>query len=170
MIENEIWEWVPWIEDFVEISNLWRVRSLDRLIPNSKNWKIFLRKGRYLKLQDKKTFISCLFSIYGQVYWIVPARVIYEVFWKNKLDRKNVICYKDWNYKNILLANLYHKEIDPNPINKKKIAKIDKNWNILNTYNTIVEAWRDCNLNPMKIQYYLKWKNKSFKWIDFKYI
>lgn len=44
---NEIWKPIEGYENFYEISNLGRIRSLDRLTSNS--FGAFVRKGKILK-------------------------------------------------------------------------------------------------------------------------
>lgn len=49
-MEEEIWKSVPNYDGLYEVSNMGRVRSLDRIVPHSSGKIICKRKGKQLKL------------------------------------------------------------------------------------------------------------------------
>lgn len=58
-MKEEIWRDVPGYEGYYQVSNLGRVRSLDRVVRRS-NVPPFLQKGRILKLYLEKTgYFTC---------------------------------------------------------------------------------------------------------------
>lgn len=166
---KEIWEWIPWLEDCYEISNKGVIRSLDRYIRH-RSGNMILREWKIRKLKDYWTYLSICFTVDGTSYTFMPSRIMMEVYWKVELTRKQVISYKDWNYKNILLDNLYIENKQDTLAFRVKVASVDNNGKILKKYSSKEEAARDVWVSWEAIHYALTWKSKKSWWFMWKFI
>ena len=138
---KEIWKPIKWVEDYYEISNLGRVKSLEREIQCS--WWIRIWKERILKQQFSawllivKLYVKDLniinsnFSIWRKVY----SHFIWEI------NNDEVIQTKDWNNNNLIFTNLYKMKL---------VNKIKKNFN----------EWK-CNTEKVKQRCKKVWKINS---------
>lgn len=49
MKNKEIWKDIPWYEWLYQASNMWRVKSLDRIVHNKWSWNTYGIKWKILK-------------------------------------------------------------------------------------------------------------------------
>jgi len=107
-VENEIWKPIFGYERFYEVSNLGRVRSLDRFIRRGKNGKgLYLKKGRILKLSNAITGkrLRVNLSIDGKYETKYIHRLVLETF-VGPCHQGFECCHNDGNYKNNCVNNL----------------------------------------------------------------
>lgn len=151
-METEIWENIPWYENFYQVSNLGRIKSLERTI--NRNWfGDLLIKERYIKWRLKLWYVYINLSNYWQQKEFRLHRLVYCTF--NKINLKfnkhiNCICHKDDNPLNNRLDNLFLGSQKDNMIdknNKNKQAKWEKNWNSILTKDIVLKIKNDLKIN-----------------------
>ena len=166
MAESEIWKTVVGWEGLYEVSNLGRVRSLDRIV----------KRGDYLQnrhqkilaqTQNKFGYLLAKLSRNGRSRRYMIHRLVAEAFIPNP-DNLPQVNHKDENKENNCVENLewctrlynmrYGHCIEKirnshinNPKLSKSVAKCDLDGNILETYPSQAEAGRLNNLNGGKI-------------------
>jgi len=148
-MENEIWKDVVGYEGLYQVSNLGRVRSLDRYIELSNQYKLHKRfvKGKLLNpslntygyphvglIKDKKQKT------------VVVHRLVAEAFLDNPLNKKEVN-HIDENKENAKLSNLeWATRIENNNHGtrnqrvSKPVIQLDENNKIIKIHNSIVSA------------------------------
>ena len=155
MQENiEIWKDVVGYEGYYQVSNLGRVKSLDRKI--NKNGLIYEINGKILSPRKVgKGYLSVALQINKNRKNFMVHRLVAECFIKNSFNLKEVN-HKDENKENNNLSNLEwcdHKynsnygnrgkkiseKLLLNHVRRKRIAMM-KNGVHLETFNSIVEA------------------------------
>lgn len=109
-MDNNPEKWVPAVgfEGYYEVSDLGRVRSLDRLTKNSRGNGFRKWKGRLLQLnlKNKKKYVNCKLSVEGkthtrQLHWLVLASFRFK-----PTAEKCHINHIDGNKRNNKLDNL----------------------------------------------------------------
>lgn len=91
---TEEWRAIKDYEGLYEVSNLGRVRSLDRLIPDTRWGGRQFRKGRVLRLQNSKgyrTLNLCKDGLQAQVY---VHRIVAIAFLDPPLQGQNTVNHK----------------------------------------------------------------------------
>lgn len=102
---QEIWKSIKNYEGIYEVSNLGKVRSLDRKIMNSKNY-IQKRRGIFLSNQiSRKGYLTVNLSKNGENKRIPIHRLVAQAFIINPLNLLQVN-HKDENKKNNCVNNL----------------------------------------------------------------
>ncbi len=179
----EIWKDIEWYIGKYQVSNMWRVKSLSRIISN---WwgNMFLSKEKILKNQDMSSWykfvmlrdgkISKSFSIHRLVW----SHFIGHIIWKQ-------INHIDWNKHNNEVSNLEivtAKENISHAINKwlincrKKVIKRNSEWTILCIYESLFLASKNewispwslseaCRGNNIHIWWFLKKNNVIFSYL-----
>ncbi|ANO57957.1 HNH endonuclease [Lactobacillus phage P1] len=102
--EKEIWKTYPEF-DFIQASNLGRVRTVDRIVIRKNGRKCFI-KGRVLKPYcDKCGYMIAQFSVNGEKVYRLVHRVIATCFLPNPDNLPEVI-HRDCNPANNYVENL----------------------------------------------------------------
>lgn len=174
MIElKEEWRDIEGYEGKYQVSNLGRVKSLDRYrkykdsVPNS----LALVKGKMLKGKiDKDGYIEYALCTgkHKQLKYYRAHRLVAQAFIPNP-NNYPIINHKDENKSNNRVDNL---EWCTNQYNieysrAKPILQFDKNWNYLNRWKSCAEIERKLGLDHRSIQRCCVGKMKSrggFKW------
>lgn len=181
---NEEWKPVKGYETYYEVSNLGRVRSLDRTITRN-NGVVELKRGRMLKISyNKKVNVyEVHLTVNKQRKCCKLHRLVAEAFIENDDINKTTVNHKDGNRANNTVDNLEWASYSDNlqhaynvlkrPIvsttNKKTPCKsIDENGQML-TYESIAEASRATNISPTQIRRLLDKECVNAKYI-FEYI
>jgi len=104
---NEIWLNINGYEKMYQISNLGRVRSLDRTLPNTRHKGFFkIIKGRVLKAWDNGNgYLVVTFSVKGNHKNKYVHRLVAEHFISN-IKNDLVINHIDFNRSNNDVSNL----------------------------------------------------------------
>jgi len=142
-IKGEIWRQLPGLDDYFLISNLGRIKSLDRNIE-SKDGKTRFYKGRILKgviiryrnntLNDYIEEIKVGLFYKGMFHSFRIARTVYNLFVEelNFKDDQLIVAHKDGNRLNNEVQNLYLQTISQ----KQKQIHIYNRGLKLSTYQT----------------------------------
>lgn len=107
-LDNEVWKDIPQLEGWYQVSNLGRVRSLDRIVPCGKYGGNALKKGNIKKLsRHKKTekYLCVRCGKQGKTYSFLIHRLVATVFIDNPLN-KPAVNHKDCNPENNRVENL----------------------------------------------------------------
>ena len=105
MKEKEVWKDIPEYEGLYQVSNLGRVRSVDRIIVK-KNKATMLYKGKILKYyEDTKGRLSVSLSKNDKKKNIRVHIIVAETFISKRPDKK-VICHINGNNQDNRLVNL----------------------------------------------------------------
>ena len=103
--KDEIWKDIPNYEGIYQVSNLGRIRSLDREITYA-NGKVGLYKGRIMKLKmSKYGYVVFHFSVDNKKKAITVHRLVAETFIPNPGD-KPCVNHIDCNRANNKVSNL----------------------------------------------------------------
>ena len=148
--EKEIWKDIKGYEGYYQVSNLGKVRSLDRFI-NGNNCKR-LKKGKILKpFVNNRGYELVILSLRQKTKHFQIHRLVAETFIPNP-DNLPCVNHKDENPKNNKIDNLEWCTVKYN-INygtaikrrvekrSKPIIQYDKNFNI-------VAEWKSCTEPP----------------------
>lgn len=91
-MENEVWKDITWWEERYQVSNMWRVRSLDHYCNHSK-WWIALKKWKIMKLNIRFWYAHVRFP-WSQLFRV--HRLVAQAFLWFNINRKDlVICHKN---------------------------------------------------------------------------
>lgn len=153
-LKDEIWKDVPGYENVLRISNYSRVLNIKKGVIE----RHYLSGSGYYRI--------CV-GVNGVVKHLYVHRVMLMTFVENP-ENKKCADHIDTNRLNNTIANLKwatHKENANNPITKlhrkmshthtifsdKKIAKLNRNGELIRTYNSITEAALDTGLKKCSI-------------------
>jgi hypothetical protein len=128
---EEIWKDIQGYEGYYQVSNLGRVKSLDRIIYQNKNNVIYSRtiKGRLLKFNnDKQGYQLVHLDKEGKRLCKKVHRLVAEAFIKNK-NNKVYVNHIDGNKKNNNITNLEWVTATENNLHayKTKLSKPKSN-------------------------------------------
>ena len=177
MSMNEIWKSIKGYEDIYQVSNLGRVKSLDRELWNGEGF--FIKKGRILKPRTSTNYNRVQLS--GKDYYI--HRLVAEAFIPNPNNLPQVN-HKDENTRNNNADNLewctskYNNNYGTRAerqaekvrgvmINNKPIEQIDLNGNVIKRYKSAMQASKENNIDNSyicKVANGKKTKAGSFIW------
>jgi len=141
-MDQEIWKDIPWYEWLYQVSNLGRVKSLDRYIKHNYSW---YRKKYWIIISNKWNYWNLWLHKYWKTKYFRTHRLVAQAFlWLDINDKKILVCHKDDNPKNNCVENLFlwtNKDNIQDCIRKKRFK-----------------------LPPLQIKY---WKDFHIKIIDF---
>lgn len=182
IVMKEIWKPIKGYEGWYEVSNLGRVRSLDRIVTYS-DGKNYSLKGKMLKMHYCGSgYLQFILHKNGKTEHKYPHRLVAETFLPNPNNLPEVN-HKDENKTNNCVDNLewcdskynknYGTAIQRMAEKKSKtVLKIDINTNeVIEEYPSAMEAARklniyqgnisDCCRGKYKTAYGYKWKYKE---------
>lgn len=178
-MENEIWEDVPEYEGFYQVSNLGRVKSLERKRKQSFG-KIAIVRERFLKSKmDKDGYLIYVLSKFGGTKSYRLHKIVAKAFLTNPNPLIfNQINHIDGNKLNNCPENLewcdcthnnreavriglkggkpYKPRIDSTPI-----RQYDKEGNIIKIYENLAQATRENSITKTAICNCLNGRSKS---------
>ena len=176
MIINEIWKDIKGYEGLYQVSNMGRVKSLERI--NEKNGNQLL-KERILKInvnKNRNNYCQVRLSKNRKTKTHKLHRLVLSTFNPIKNMENLQVGHQDGNPQNNTLENLYWctpKENMNNPITIQRLKNVGVKIkividNVEYIFNTISQASKELNLNRGTI--YNALKNKSKKNIKVCYI
>lgn len=175
----EEWRDVINYEGLYQVSNLGRVRSLDRVIERTINGTTFQQmvRGRMLKCTNGTNgYIFADLCKSGKIYRTGVHRMVASAFIPNPNDLP-CINHKDRNKKNNKVENLEWCDYEYNNNyggakpqwghNRKQVEQLTMEGEHVAYFSSTAEAGRVLNLNPIGIQHVCKGRKPSmygFKW------
>lgn len=196
-LEWEIWKDIPGYEWYYMVSNMWRVKSLDRYICSKLWWKR-LERWLILKILPNARWylgIVLYMSWYNRKYAI--HRLVASAFLWLDIDRKDIcVCHKDDNPSNNKLDNLFLWTQSENIIDmyskcrrivatwekhymfwrkwllnpsSKPIKQISKNWEFIKEFASATEAWYILNISSQNISSCCTWRKKYCWWYKWEF-
>ena len=121
-LKNEEWRGIKGLEEYYQVSNMGRVRSLDRTWVDSMG-RTFFKKGRILKLsQNKKGYMRVDLSYKGKDKHYVVHRLVAETFIPNP-QNKPCVDHIDTDKTNNKVENLRWCTVQENNYNETTRAK-----------------------------------------------
>lgn len=115
-----------------QVSSLGRVRSLDRIASNGKaqNGKERFRmyKGRMIKptVNQNRNSLKVTLSNCKKIKQVLLHRLVAKTFLKKNINKNDIVLFRDNNYKNCNINNLYiitKKEWEQKLLNSGKIVQ-----------------------------------------------
>ena len=192
---EEIWKDVVGFKGYYIVSNMGNVRSVDRYVEG-KNGSLRFQKGILMNLQESnKGYLVVILHKHGLFYQKQVHRLVAEAFIENPYDlpqvnhkdtnkHNNCVEILEWitNYDNTQHAiehDCYHDFTENQLSSVKKnlefanikrrvpVAKCDNNWNIIDEYESIINAAKINNLSDSHISQCCNGKRRScggYKW------
>jgi hypothetical protein len=183
-LEGEVWKDVPWYEGLYQASNLWRIKSFKR-------WK---EKLLSLRTKGKNSFYKSVVLSKDLIEKnLVVHRIVASCFlWLDLYSYKDpktslCVCHRDDNPSNNRLDNLFLGTSKQNSLDReskwrnwmkwkfwaehnlsKTVYQI-KDWEIVNTFGSTLEAERITRINSRCISKCAIWKANSAWWYQWKY-
>lgn len=115
--ELEVWVDVPEYEGHYQVSNLGRVRSLDRIITD-KNGKIKNKRGEVLKpFNNGRNYLQVILNKSGTRKSVYVHRLVMKVFVGDS-PQNYVVCHNDGNPYNNQISNLRYDTLLENTIDQ----------------------------------------------------
>lgn len=173
-IEKEVWKDVSGFEGYYQVSNLGRVRSLDRKVWSEKRGIFHFQKGRVLKPVNIHGYWRVLLSKDGKPAKAIVHRLVAGAFLPNP-ENLEYVNHKDENKSNNRLENLewctpkYNVYYGENSTTRPVIAT-----NIYTgeqtKYTSMMDAARVGGFNPSHISKVCRGKLKTHKQHYWKYL
>ena len=180
MSEIEIWKDIPEYEGLYQVSNLGRIRSLDRMRKNGKN-STQLQKGKIMTLvpHHKTSYLNVMFCVNDKRKLFSVHRLVAKIFIPNTDANKTEVNHKngikaDNRVDNLEwvtpLENRIHSDrVLGKKIQDRKIIQYDLQGNIIATFNSVKECAEITKSNRRNIQYVLSGSKKTHRKTIFKY-
>jgi len=111
----ELRENIKWFEWLYQISSIWRVKSLDRIISRC-NWTKISVKEKILKNKKSYKWYGIIWlNLNGNTFTKYIHRLVSEAFIQNS-ENKKTVNHKDWNKLNNSISNLERATYHDNAI------------------------------------------------------
>lgn len=163
----EIWKDIKEYEGLYQVSNLGRIRSLDKYRKGKNNTKVFV-KGRILKQnKDKDGYLQVNLSKNNKQKTFKSHRLVAMAFLINKNNLPQVN-HKDENRQNNCVSNLEWctEKYNCRYSHCKKIICLTTG----KIFNSIVEGGEYYNINSKRIVDCLKGRLKTYKGLSWDYL
>jgi hypothetical protein len=168
---KEVWKDIKETNNMYQISNLGRIRSLDRTIKY-KNGKIIFKKGKIMKPHNDKDGYKIIFINPLNKHFKIH-RLVAQYFLENK-ENLPIVNHKDKNVANNNVDNLewctysYNNTYEgARDSQKKKILQYDLQGNFIKEWESVSSASKNVNTSAGNITECCKGKHKyayGYKW------
>ena len=161
---EEIWKDIKNYENYYQVSNLGRVKSLDRVIKDTKSKRLY--KGKILKLTlCNWGYLTVSLKKNSKSKKFLVHRLVAETFIPNP-NKLEVVNHKDENKLNNFVDNLEWSTIKDNMLyskkdNKRNIIQYDKDGNFIKVWSSITEASQDLKVSDSLLSQCLSGKISS---------
>ena len=161
---EEIWKDIRNYENYYQVSNYGRVRSLDRIIKDTKSKRLY--KGKILKLTSTNWgYLTVSLKKNSKSRKFFVHRLVAEAFVPNP-NKLEVVNHKDEDKLNNSATNLDWCTLKDNMLyskknNKRSILQYDKNGNFVKIWSSITEAAQHFKVNVSLISQCLNGKIAS---------
>lgn len=165
---KEIWKWVKDLEDVYEVSNLGRVKSLEREVW-WRWWSIRIKYEKILSIQyDSQWYPQIRFSIEGKRFQESLAKITYKTFnWEMK--KNQCISHKDWDVRNCRKDNLVIWNRKNNWKVYRKINQFTRKWKLIKIWSNMQQITDELWIILQSISNNCRWKTQSAWWFIWKY-
>ncbi len=104
-MEQEIWKYIPLYEWLYEVSNLWRIRSVDRYVDYRIQWCKALKKWRIIKIKKQKWWYCSICLCKNNIKKDVRIHRIVAITFLEP-SHKKCVNHKNWIKTDNRLENL----------------------------------------------------------------
>lgn len=170
-MENEIWEDIDNYVGFYQVSNLGRVRSIDRIVKHWRGGKL-IKKGKILKQKPNKYGYKCLRLIKNGKYKDVTVHRLVAIAFIPNPNNLPFVNHKDENPSNNNVNNLewctQEYNVNYGTANKRRseakskpVLQFTKSGDFVNEYPSATEAQKHTGIIHQSISSCCRHKLKS---------
>jgi len=182
-MEEEIWKNVPWYEWLYSASQLWNIKSLERIIVRKNNTSYKLKWRILSKMKRWNNWYYCVdLCKLWKINSLRVNRIIWATFlWLDINDTKLLMCHIDDNIYNNNINNLFiwtSKDNSEDMVSKKRQWWFQNSWewnwmniysnelviNIIDYYNKWFSIKQISNIYKIKywtVYSFVSWKRRS---------
>ena len=176
---NEVWKDIPGYEGLYQVSNLGRVKSLERVTARE---RLLIAKERILQPAERKGYLLVAIGARGERKTYSVHRLVAQAFIPNT-ENKRTVNHKDGNKHNNAVSNLewntdaenMRHAISTGLMKHQKnnktstpVAQYDKEMNLIAVYPSMQEAAR-AGFSEPKVCLCCQGKNKTHRGYIWKY-
>ncbi len=176
---QEIWKDIPSFEGFYQVSNLGRIKGLERLITSRWGTKFIKKEALLIPSIDRYGYYKLSLRKNKSIHHFTVHRLVAITFIQNNSEKLTVnhingiktdnrVENLEWN---TMSENIIHSfrvlGKKPNITTSKEINQLDANGGFIKKYESIVIAAKELGLNNIAISHCLNGRSKSsggFKW------
>lgn len=183
----EIWKDIPWYEWLYKASNLWRIKSLidcrwiirEKIRKNLDRWNWYMCVMLF-KNKKRKTFMVHRLIVLAFLWESKYPQVNHKNWIKSDNNINNLeYCTSSYNNKHAFIVLWRTSTFMTNNPSKwkfwkdshtsKKVYKINKQWNILHEYWSIIDASKETWICRSDISWVCRWVRKTAWWFVWKF-
>lgn len=166
LMETEIWKDITWYEWKYQVSNLGRIKSLERIVLRKDGRLHYSSKWRFIiSAKDKDWYLKCSLSIDWTKKSYFIHRLVISAFVPN-IENKKTINHKNWIKNDNRLINLEWATYSENNLHAfRELWKIHpmlwRKWELCPIF---WRRWKDSHMFWRKWK--LNWRSKQTQQLD----